>query len=139
MKANAKQIAAQLRKAKESERKQLVWSLGGDANRFLRQEVVEELTGEKKPLVKCGVNAIEAYLSTGIIIKPKSQAVAEPEAEADEPTPATCKVGQAVIRKECQRKGKITAIDGDKVTVELEDGSKRNPNKQRFSKLYINA
>lgn len=35
-----------------------VWHLAGPANRKFRQEVMSELSGEKVPLSKCGVNAI---------------------------------------------------------------------------------
>ncbi len=35
-----------------------VWRLAGPANRIFRQEVMGELSGEKVPLSKCGVNAI---------------------------------------------------------------------------------
>jgi hypothetical protein len=32
--------------------------LSGDANKSIRQEVMQELTGEKIPVAKCGINAI---------------------------------------------------------------------------------
>jgi len=35
-----------------------VWHLAGPANRKFRQEVMSELSGEKVPMSKCGVNAI---------------------------------------------------------------------------------
>lgn len=35
-----------------------VWNFAGDHNRFTRQQLIEEMTGEKRPLVKCGVNAL---------------------------------------------------------------------------------
>ena len=115
-------------KANEATRKELVIALSGDHNRFLRQKIAEAITGEKKPLVKCGISHLVTYAQENAITS------SETNTEG-----ATCAIGQQVIRKKCQRRGKVTAIEGEKVTVELEDGSTRNPNKERFLKLYINA
>jgi hypothetical protein len=60
------------------------------------------------------------------------KAIAKSEASAE----IAAMVGLKVIRKECQRKGEVIAIEGQHVTVLLEDGSKRKPCMSRFKKLY---
>lgn len=60
-------------------------------------------------------------------------------AKAEKSAEIAALVGLKVIRKACQRKGEVTAIEGQHVTVTLEDGSKRKPCMSRFEKLYIQA
>jgi len=36
-----------------------IYNLAGDRNRKLRQELMYQLTGEKLPIAKCGITAIE--------------------------------------------------------------------------------
>lgn len=37
--------------------------LAGDNNKYLRQEIVMKITGEKRPVSKCGIVAVELELS----------------------------------------------------------------------------
>lgn len=119
----------------------LTYEYAGPAHRFTRQEICCELTGEKIPLVKAGISHLadytKAYLKAKAAQKeaaPKAKPTKAPtENKVDMPKPA---VGMAVVRKACKRKGSVTAIEGDKVTVTLEDGSVRKPNMARFQKLY---
>ncbi len=132
----------------------LAWGYSGDENRFIRQNIINHLTGEKNIIAKCGIRALAEH-TEAYIARLKAEATApapEPIAPApidsapapkpakpakDEPkTEITATVGLQVIRKECQRKGEVTAIEGQHVTVTLEDGSKRKPCMSRFKKLY---
>lgn len=173
-------IIAQLEAATDKKAiRDIVWTLSGDDNRFLRQQLTEALIGIKHPIAKCGVGALEAFANTYLanrnsmdkalaeakpakavaveaVPEPIAEATAEPIAEAPAPEPAkpaktekqqsagslaeaTITVGMKVVRKECQRKGEVTAIEGQHVIVTLEDGSKRKPCMSRFRKLYIAA
>lgn len=161
-------IIAQLEAAKDKkEIRDIVWTLSGDDNRFLRQQLTEQLIGIKHPIAKCGVGALESFAITylnakkakaskAVAVEAVPEPIAEPVAEAPAPEPAnpakadkqqsagsladaTITVGMKVVRKECQRKGEVTAIEGQHVTVTLEDGSKRKPCMSRFRKLYIAA
>lgn len=168
-------------KGNEQELRNFVWNLAGDANKVLRQSMMEVLTGDRLPLVKCGINALYAeclnYINALPVVTEEPVESDEPEflafmtdfiteglAEADqerqpevidfsetesEAAPVVdnagslkevkLEVGMKVVRKKCQRKGEITAIEGLTVTVTLEDGSKRRPCLSRFRKLYLAA
>lgn len=39
-----------------------IWMLCGDGNKELRRQIMEELTGERLPLSKCGINALTEKL-----------------------------------------------------------------------------
>jgi hypothetical protein len=162
-----------------NELRTLAWGYSGDENRFIRQDIINELSGEKHILAKCGVRALamqtEMYIAR-LAVEANATAPApevsapapEPSAPAPEPSaPAieqegiagidyempgaiteaktisqakpTATIGLQVIRKQCQRKGEVTAIEGQHVTVTLEDGSKRKPCMSRFQKLYSEA
>lgn len=160
----------------KNELRNLAWGYSGDENRFIRQTIINELTGTKTILAKCGVNALAQVthdylkmLEQAVIAKHDAEqegikgidypmdeepneiqaeaiGIMQEEAElagevtksADIEAKAITKavVGMAVIRKQCQRKGSVTAVDGMKVTVTLEDGSVRRPCASRFLKLY---
>lgn len=146
-----------------NELRNLAWGYSGDENRFIRQDIINELSGEKHILAKCGIRALamhtEMYLArlasapAPTTTAPAIEATAPaPEADGIEgidyplkattaPAPAKPKatIGLQVVRKQCQRKGEVTAIEGQHVTVTLEDGSKRKPCMSRFEKLYIHA
>jgi hypothetical protein len=140
----------------------LAWGYSGDENRFIRQNIINHLTGEKNIIAKCGIRALaehtEAYIArlkaeaTAPAPEPTnepdgiagidyplpgevtvSEAIEAPATTADELKAA---VGLEVIRKQCKRKGVVTAIENLKVTVTLEDGSVRRPCMSRFKKLY---
>ena len=97
---------------------------GGLDNRFIRQDIIEELTGTKIPLVKCGVSHLAEH-----IIQHQSKLKRYQEIH-------DLVVGTPVLRKKCGRKGVIKeSVDG-KLTIELEDGSIRKPAAQRAIKLY---
>lgn len=130
--------------------------LAGDENRFIRQEIIQELTGEKHYLVKCGVSYVikhvQAYQATPQNDMDIALAKAEPSTEVesesvivDETTkapkaekipPYQIEVGTPVIRKKCKRKGVIKANVNGKMEIELEDGSIRKPASGRFHSLY---
>lgn len=125
-----------------NELRNLAWGYSGDENRFIRQDIINELSGEKHILAKCGIRALamhtEMYLAR--LASAPAPIVSAPAIEAAAPaTKPTATIGLAVIRKQCQRKGEVTAIEGQHVTVTLEDGSKRKPCMSRFEKLYIHA
>lgn len=139
----------------------LARTYGGDENRFIRQELIEDLIGIKHPIVKCGIGMLAAFTMTYLNnLKAETTPAPAPEPEGikgidypmdeqpegivtkSEPAPEPIKkatIGMAVIRKQCQRKGEVTAIEGQHVTVTLEDGSKRKPCMSRFIKLYTQA
>ncbi len=137
--------------------------LAGNDNRFNRQDLIQELTGEKHHLVKCGVNYVvqhvQAYQTTPQNDLDVSLAKATPsieeesasevidlvtptteptaKAEKSEKLPAyQIEVGTPVIRKKCKRKGVIKANADGKMEIELEDGSIRKPASGRFYQLY---
>jgi hypothetical protein len=120
----------------------LTWNYSGPGNRFIRQAICSHLTGENTPLVKSGVSHLADYTKAYVkrITKEGVEGVDYPNtAKVD--TKATKvdtspQVGMAVVRKACKRKGSVTAVNGDKVEVTLEDGSVRKPNVERFTKLY---
>ena len=158
-----------------NELRTLAWGYSGDENRFIRQDIINELSGEKHILAKCGVRALamqtEMYIARLAIEANASAPAIEVGAPAPEPSaPAIeadgiagidyempgaiteakaisqakaeaikAEVGLKVIRKQCHRKGEVTAIEGQHVTVTLEDGSKRKPCMSRFQKLYSQA
>ena len=162
-----------------NELRNLAWGYSGDENRFIRQEIINELSGEKHILAKCGVRALamqtEMYIARLAIEANASAPATEVSAPAPEPSAPAIEaegiegidypnkketaaergakaiakaeksaeiaalVGLKVIRKQCQRKGEVTAIEGQHVTVTLEDGSKRKPCMSRFQKLYSQA
>lgn len=141
----------------------------GDENRFIRQEIINDLIGIKHPIAKCGVGSLATHTMTYLkqleqaVIAMHDEANAEMaaevmsamEGETDEldlgevttnpaiteasKTITKAAVGMEVIRKQCQRKGSVTAIEGLKVVVTLEDGSVRRPCSSRFLKLYNQA
>ena len=130
----------------------LAWGYSGDENRFIRQEIIDQLTGEKNILAKCGIRALamhtEMYLARlGAEANAPAPTTTAPAIEATAPatsvsapaTKPTATIVLAVIRKACKRTGTVTAIEGQHVTVTLEDGSKRKPCMSRFEKLYIQA
>ena len=39
-----------------------IYSLAGPHNKKLRQELIYQLTGDKKPIAKCGIHAIELII-----------------------------------------------------------------------------
>lgn len=141
-------------KGNETELRNFVWNLAGDANKVLRQSMMEVLTGDRIPLAKCGINALYAecltYINAIPVVSEESEAdQLQPEAELVEPQDvvdnggslkdAKFEVGLKVVRRKCQRAGEVIAIEGLTVTVLLEDGSKRRPCMSRFRKLYIAA
>lgn len=69
-------------KGNEQELRNFVWNLAGDANKVLRQSMMEVLTGDRLPLVKCGINALYAECLTYINALP---VVTEEPVESDEP------------------------------------------------------
>jgi len=121
------------------QRREFLWSnFAGPTNRFRRQELMQEITGEKVHLVKCGIShLLEAIATADRDSMDKALAAAKPakaketEATTGEPTP-----GAHVIRKKCGRKGIIRANVNGKLEIELEDGSIRKPAATRFSGLY---
>lgn len=108
----------------------LVLTLSGTDNRFVRQEICNDLTGQAIPIVKAGISHLADYTRQWLqsVIKK-----ADKKEKAEAPAP---KVGAVVTRKECGRQGTITAIDGDKLEITLADGDIRRPNMKRFYKLY---
>jgi len=134
----------------------LTYAYAGPANRFVRQAICSHLTGANTPIVKSGISHLADYSRAYVKrltkdgvegvdypngLKPEKQADKAPK-QADkakkqsDSAPATAKVGFKVVRKACQRKGEVTAIEGNIVIVTLEDGSVRKPNSNRFTKLY---
>jgi hypothetical protein len=131
----------------------------GDENRFVRQEIIADLIEIKHPLVKCGIGYLAEFTMTYlkkletevkaakvIAIEPDGIAGIDYPMEAEskitvspDVKPIKASIGLSVVRKQCQRKGEVTAIEGQHVTVTLEDGSKRKPCMSRFEKLYIQA
>lgn len=148
-----------------NELRTLAWGYSGDENRFIRQDIINELSGEKHILAKCGVRALamqtEMYIARLAVEANATAPAPEPSAPAIEQegiagidyempgaiteaktisqAKPTATIGLQVIRKQCQRKGEVTAIEGQHVTVTLEDGSKRKPCMSRFQKLYSQA
>lgn len=111
----------------------IIINLAGPDNRFERQNLMEIVTGEKIPLVKCGISHItDAVWKNRALFAPKKAEKSLDPNDSIEPT-----VGLKVTRKSCQRKGEVTDIDNGIVTVTLADGSIRRPNIERFKKLYI--
>lgn len=107
------------------DRRVFLWdNLSGPANRFKRQALMKELTGENIPLVKCGISHILEAL-----------AAAKP-AKTEKPQSAEPFEGAHIIRKKCGRKGIIKANVNGKLEIQLEDGSIRKPGAHRFSSLY---
>jgi Zn-dependent peptidase ImmA (M78 family) len=116
----------------------------GPANRFRRQELMKEITGETVPLVKCGITHLkEAIQAADRDSMDKALAAAKPAkaakkaAKKPEPTASIELIpGILVIRKQCGRKGVIKANANGKMEIELEDGSIRKPGAHRFKSLY---
>lgn len=138
----------------ERELKSFVFQhLAGNDNRFIRQNLIQHLTGVKQLLVKCGVSYVISHVQA-FQANPQNDmdvalAKAEPESEIiDEVTPTTAdgtpdklpaykiEVGTPVIRKKCKRKGVIKANANGKMEIHLEDGSIRKPASSRFYSLY---
>lgn len=114
----------------------LIAKLGGTENRFIRQAICNELTGEKIQIVKAGVSHLADYTRKWLqaVIKAankKEKAEAQPKAER-----RPIEVGMRVVRKECKREGVVAQIEGDKLSITLADGDIRRPNINRFQKLY---
>lgn len=122
-------------------------TLAGPNNRFIRQEIIQHLTGEKHQLVRCGVSyviqhvqAFQANQQNDMDValaqaKPsKDELKAEPKAE--KLPPYKIEVGTPVIRRKCKRKGVIKANANGKMEIHLEDGSVRRPASSRFYSLY---
>lgn len=121
--------------------------LSGNHNRFIRQEIIQHLTGEKHHLVKCGVSYVIQHVQE-FQAKPqndmdvalaqekpsKDEAKAEPKAE--KLPPYKIEVGTPVVRRKCKRKGVIKANANGKMEIHLEDGSVRRPASSRFYSLY---
>jgi hypothetical protein len=107
----------------------------GPANRFRRQELMKEITGETVPLVKCGITHLKEAIQAAdrdSMDKALAAAKAKKAPKADiQPIP-----GILVIRKQCGRKGVIKANANGKMEIELEDGSIRKPGAHRFKSLY---
>jgi hypothetical protein len=116
----------------QQELDRVIYTVAGVDNRFVRQKICNELTGESIPLVKCGISHLAQYFME--YMAPK----AKPAPKADVPTQETKEivVGLKVTRKECKREGVIAAIEGDKLSITLADGTVRNPNINRFQRLY---
>lgn len=104
-------------------------NFGGNDNRFIRQQIAELLTGNKIPLVKCGISHLTEYFLEWK--KQQVPAVAEPTNE----TNFDSLVG-AKVKRTCGRSGVIKSHVNGKLTIELEDGSVRKPNTKRFSSFY---
>jgi hypothetical protein len=125
-------------------------TLAGPNNRFIRQEIIQHLTGEKHQLVKCGVsyviqhvqafqanqqNDLDIALAKANFEQPSNDEVkAEPKEE--KLPPYKIEVGTPVIRRKCKRKGVIKANANGKMEIHLEDGSIRRPASSRFYSLY---
>lgn len=122
-------------------------NLAGPASRFIRQEIIQHLTGEKHHLVKCGVNYViqhvQAYqsnpqndLDISLAKGSESEVIDEVTPQADKLPAYQIEVGTPVIRKKCKRKGVIKANANGKMEIHLEDGSIRKPAAGRFYSLY---
>lgn len=126
--------AAALKCNNNDELNALILTLSGTDNRFVRQEICNDLTGQSIPIVKAGISHLADYTRTwmqAIIKKVDKKKDDIPKAERR----PLC-IGVIVKRKACGRQGTISAIEGDKLTIELADGDVRRPNINRFYKLY---
>lgn len=74
-------MAGRVREIVQGRRFHYLYQLTGDSNRYLRQNIVEMLTNEKRPLAKCGINALTLALVKAISIETdgKCQAVIDDE------------------------------------------------------------
>lgn len=113
----------------------LVLTLSGTDNRFVRQEICNDLQGESTPLVKCGISHLADYTRKWLqsFIKQADAPKAAPKAKAEAPTII---IGMKVTRKECKREGVVSDMNDGKLVITLADGDVRRPNVQRFTKLY---
>lgn len=63
---NAQQVIETLRSEYSSNRFQFDFNvsmyIAGDSNKTLRQEIIKLVTGEKRPLTKCGMHAVSDLL-----------------------------------------------------------------------------
>jgi hypothetical protein len=112
----------------------LILSLSGTDNRFVRQEICNDLTGESIPIVKAGISHLKEYTETwlkSVIAKADAPKADEPKAEKP-----IIIIGMKVTRKECKREGVVSAMEGEKLMITLADGDVRRPNVNRFQKLY---
>lgn len=133
----------------------LISKMAGPDNRFKRQALYRELTGENILVAQAGINRLidtamkylateqeaeqEAEQESGKVVYMADETEETPTAGASEKPESlelTVELGLLVIRKACKRSGVVHAVDGDKITVLLADGSKRKPNRERFLKLY---
>lgn len=111
----------------------LILQLSGTDNRFVRQEICNDLTGESTPLVKCGISHLAEYTRKWLQTLIKKADATKPKAKAEAPTII---IGMKVTRKQCQREGVISDMNDGKLVITLADGDVRRPNVQRFTKLY---
>lgn len=113
-------------------------TLSGTDNRFIRQNLILELTGEKHHLVKCGVSYVTKHVMAYAASTPNDAIEGvTPKAEKSAKMPALeIEVGTPVVRKQCKRRGVIKANSNGKMEIELEDGSIRKPASTRFYSLY---
>jgi hypothetical protein len=145
---------------KRVEIKDAIWPLAGDDNRFLRQELMEMLSGNKIPIAKCGVHAlqdaahkylenqarIEQSLSGEDVSNPvmgdngSDTLVAEPKKarkvkEEKQPIDFAALVGATVTRK-CGATGTILSYENGKFLIKLSDGTEKKPGDKLFIANY---
>jgi len=104
-------------------------TLSGNDNRFIRQNLILELTGEKHHLVRCGVSYVTKHVMAYTANTPTPEKSSKVSAHDIE-------VGTPVLRKKCKRRGVIKANSNGKMEIHLEDGSIRKPASTRFYSLY---
>lgn len=123
----------------------LIYKLSGPDNRFKRQALYRELTGENILVAQAGVNRLTDAAMRFLTAESGKVVFMDTTDEQEQETPAaqesaavelTIECGLLVIRKACKRTGVVQEIDNDKVKVLLSDGSVRKPNRERFLKLY---